>query len=571
LGGDLSLWCLSRPLAGPVQLAQNMTEPAPQTLPHPETARADDGMAAVWASLRDPALVQAIQHLEADRLGDAEGLIRRHLARQPEDALALTMMGDLADRLGIFDQAEGFLERSIARAPGFDDARLKLAQVLKAQGKTEAAITALDALLARDPDHLAGLKAKERIFAETGEYYRAIGVHERLLRLEPGTPGPLLRQGNALRTIGKADEAVLAFRKAIAIDPLCAEVWWSLSNMKSYRFSDEELARMEALVPEARAEADRTYFHFALGKGYEDKRDYARSFEHYAAANRSRLGLVPHSRDEFEQRIDEMIDFFSADFLAARKDAGAQARDPIFILGMPRAGSTLVEQILSSHSAIEGTAELPDMPALVRRLVSDRWQDVNARYPHVIRDLTPADFTALGERYLEDTRRHRKTDRPYFIDKLPMNWLQTGLIHLILPNATIIDARREPMACCFANFKQHFARGQTFAYSLTDVGHYYRNYVRMMEHFDTVLPGRVIRLQHEELLDDPERAIREMLDRMGLPFEEGCLRFHENKRAVRTPSAEQVRRPLNRDAVDLWRSYEPWLDPLKQALGPLTP
>lgn len=554
-----------------MQLAQSMTDPQSQTLPHAQDAPADDGMAAVWASLRNPVLVRAIQHLEADRLGDAEGLIRQHLASQPEDALALTMMGDLADRLGIFDQAEGFLRRSIARAPGFDDARLKLAQVLKAQGKSEEAIAALDALLARDEDHLAGLKAKERIFAETGEYHRAIGVHERLLRLESGMPGPLLRQGNALRTIGKADQAVLAFRRAITIDPLCAEVWWSLSNMKSYRFSDEELGRMEALLPEARAEADRTYFHFALGKGYEDKRDYARSFEHYAAANRSRLSLVPHSRAELEQRIDEMLDFFSADFLAARAGSGAKAPDPIFILGMPRAGSTLVEQILSSHSAIEGTAELPDMPALVRRLVSDRWQDAGARYPHVLRDLDADALTALGERYLEDTRRHRKTDRPHFIDKLPMNWLQTGLIHLILPNATIIDARREPMACCFANFKQHFARGQTFAYSLADVGHYYRQYVRMMDHFDTALPGRVIRLQHEELLDDPEAAIRALLERMGLPFEEACLRFHENKRAVRTPSAEQVRRPLNRDAVDLWRSYEPWLGPLKQALGPLAP
>lgn len=528
-----------------------------------------DGMTAVWESLRHPMLVQAIRHLELDELQEAEGLVREYLRRTPNDALGLTMMGDIADRLGIFVEAENFLRTALSFAPGFDDAHLKLAHVLKSQGRSDDAVAALDRLLARNPDHLSALKAKERILADVGDYLGAIECHKILLRLEPDKPGPLMRHGQALRTIGKADEAAAAFQKAIEIDPQSAEIWWSLSNMKSYRFSQAEIDRMEALLPAARSDGDRTYFHFALGKAYEDRKEYAPSFDHYSAANACRLQMVPHSQEDIERRVDDNIAFFNKEFLASRAGSGATDPDPIFIVGMPRAGSTLVEQILSSHAQVEGTAELPEMPALVRRLISDRWQDVNARYPDVIADLNGDELRNLGNRYLADTRRHRKSDRPYFIDKLPMNWLQSGLIHLILPNATIIDARREAMACCFANFKQHFARGQTFAYSLSDVGHYYRQYVRMMAHYDEVLPGRVIRLQHESLLDDPEATIRNLLERMGLPFDEACLRFHENKRAVRTPSAEQVRRPLNRDAVDLWRNYDPWLGPLKQALGPL--
>lgn len=522
-------------------------------------------------SLRHPLLVAAIRHLGDQQLREAEGLIRRRLAAAPDDALALMMMGELTFRLGINDEAKRFLARALEKAPGFDDARLKLAQVFRAAGDSQAAIATLETLTDRNPDHLDALKAIERIHAETGEYRRALDIHARLILLEPEKPGPFLRQGNALRTLGEADEAVRSYRNAIAIDPNCAEVWWSLANMKSYRFDAEEIARMRMLVDEAPDRMDRMYFHFALGKAFEDRGEYAPSFEHYAAGNRERLIEIPHDRGNVEGRVNDAIAFYTSAFLESRAGVGSTAADPIFIIGMPRAGSTLVEQILSSHSQIEGTAELPEMPTLVRRLVADRWQDVNARYPQVVGQLDRAEFAELGQWYLANTARHRKSDRPYFIDKLPMNWLQVGFIHLILPNAKIIDARREAMACCFANFKQHFARGQSFAYSLEDVGHYYRQYIRLMDHWDAVLPGRVIRLQHEDLLDDPEHEVRRLLDAVGLPFEDGCLRFHENARAVRTPSAEQVRRPLNRDAVDLWRSYEAWLGPLKKALGDLAP
>lgn len=546
-----------------------MTSSAPSL---PRTVNnSGDGMDAVMQSLRHPLLVAAIRHLGEQQLREAEGLIRRRLSEAPDDALALTMMGDLTFRLGINDQAAMFLTRALEKAPGFDDARLKLAQVFRAAGDSERALATLKILTDRDPDHLDALKATERLHAETGEYYRALDIHARLIRLEPHKPGPFLRQGNALRTLGRTDEAVRSYRDAIAIDPSCAEVWWSLANLKSYRFDDDDIAKMQELVGHAPDRMDRMHFHFALGKAFEDRREYASSFGHYAAGNRERLIEIPHARDNVDGRVNDAISFYTSAFLESRTGVGAAAADPIFIIGMPRAGSTLVEQILSSHSQIEGTAELPEMPTLVRRLVADRWQDASARYPDVVGQLDRGEFADLGEWYLANTARHRKSDRPYFIDKLPLNWLQVGLIHLILPNATIIDARRDAMACCFANFKQHFARGQTFAYSLDDVGHYYREYVRLMDHWNTVLPGRVIRLQHEDLLDDPEREVRRLLDAVGLPFEDACLRFHENARAVRTPSAEQVRRPLNRDAVDQWRHYEPWLGPLKDALGDLAP
>lgn len=527
--------------------------------------------AALVVSVRKPINVAAIRHLTDGRLRDAEALIRRRLAEQPEDALALMMMGDLTHRLSIYDQSENFLRRSLAIAPAFEDARLKLVNVLHAQGRTEEALAMLDGLLDRDPGNLAALDTCIRIMGEIGEYDRTLKYHEMLLRVKPDEPRPLVGYANTLKTVGRSGEAIQAYRRAIALDPGCSEAWWALSNMKARQLDAGDIARMESIINDGANDTQRMYLHFALGKAHEDSRQYEESFHHYAAGNLQRLKQIPHDPEEIEDKVDRAIEFFDADFFARHAGGGAAARDPIFIVGMPRAGSTLLEQILASHSQIEGTAELPEIPAMIRRLLGDRWRDVGARYPDLLDGLTTEQTKVLGDYYLSGAAMHRKENRPFFIDKLPINWLNAGFIRMVLPNATIIDARREPMACCFANFKQHFARGQTFAYSLSDVGHYYSAYVRLMTHFDRVLPHKILRLQHEDLLDDPETEIRRLLDGIGLPFEDGCLRFHENARAVRTPSAEQVRKPLNRDAVDLWRNYEPWLDELKQALGPLAP
>lgn len=527
-------------------------------------------MAAVIASSRDPAFAPAIVQLSKGELQSAESQIRALLARDPEDAFAIFMLGDLAARLNIHTEAERLLRRALSLAPSFEDAWLRLAGTLHSDGRTREAIAAFDEAIARNPDCLPALEAKVRILTETGEYDAALSVHEKLLALQPDRPGLFVGYGNTLKTIGRTAEAIEAYRSAIALDPAFADAWWALSNLKSYRFDPEDIARVEALTDDAAPEAA-VHYHFALGKAHEDARDHARAFHHYAAGNRTRRALLPYDRRQIEDEVERMIAFFDRPFLDSHRGMGSAARDPIFIVGMPRAGSTLVEQILSSHSQIEGTSELPEIPTMVRNLVSERWRDTGVRYPDVLASLSPSELAALGGQYLARAKRHRKTDRPFFIDKLPINWLHAGLIHTMLPRATIIDARREAMACCFANFKQHFARGQLFSCSLADTGHQYRCYTRLMAHFDEVLPGRIFRLQHEELLERPEATIRGLLDHIGVPFEEGCLRFHENARAVRTPSAEQVRRPLNRDAVDLWRSYEPWLDELKAVLGPLAP
>jgi len=528
-------------------------------------------MAAIMASLKLPLIAEAVDRLARGEYREAEALIRRRLAEQPEDALALTMMGDLTERLSIYDEAERYLRSGLELAPAFEDAQLKLGFVLLARDKTAEALAIFETLLARNPDNRAALKAQVRALVDTGEYARALAYHERLIALEPRLPTPFVAYGHTLKTLGRPREATEAYRHALALDPRCAEAWWALSNMKAGQLDQNDVATMEARLRETPPGPHRMYLHFALGKALEDSRDYAQSFHHYAAGNRERLALNPHHRKGVEHPVDRTIAQFDAAFLRDRVGAGTPARDPIFILGMPRAGSTLLEQILSSHPAIEGTAELPLIPTIVRTVVSERWRDVEARYPEVLATLALDEFAALGLRYLDGAARHRKTSRPFVIDKLPGNWMHIGLIHLMLPNATIIDARREPMACCFANFKQYFARGQSFAYDLGDVGHYYRQYVRLVDHFDMMLPGRVLRLQHEDLLENPEREVRRLLASIGLEFDPACLRFYENARPVRTPSAQQVRRPINRDAVDLWRNYEPWLGDLKQALGPLAP
>jgi hypothetical protein len=314
---------------------------------------------------------------------------------------------------------------------------------------------------------------------------------------------------------------------------------------------------------------DRLHFEFALGKALEDAASYEESFAHYAVGNAIRREHHRHNADEHTAYVRRSKALYTTDFFAARAGAGAPASDPIFILGLPRAGSTLLEQILASHSLVEGTMELPDIPAIAHELAGRTAKDAEPRYPQVISGLTHAELRALGERYLAATRVQRKGSAPFFIDKMPNNCLNVGLIHLILPNAKIIDARRHPLGCCFSAFKQHFARGQNFSYALDDVGRYYCDYVELMAHFDAVLPGRIHRVFYERMIEDTEREVRRLLASCGLPFEEQCLRFYENNRAVRTASSEQVRQPIFHEGVDHWRHYEAWLGPLKEVLGPV--
>ncbi len=428
-------------------------------------------------------------------------------------------------------------------------------------------------MLESDPGNPAHANLRAAALGRIGGYDEALALYEELTRRFPDHAKLWMSYGHMLKTVGRQEDGIAAYRRALAADPGLGEIWWSLANLKTIRFDAADRSAMEAALvaaePESDARADdRLHLHFALGKAYDDSDEHEPAFRHYAAGNAIRSAQLGYRAAETRATVDAIIAASTAEFFAARAGAGDPAPDPIFILGMPRAGSTLIEQILSCHSAIEGTMELPDIPALALGLGRETKQD-GRRWIEALAEAPHAQLAELGAAFLDRTAVQRKTGKPFYIDKLPNNWLYTVFIRLILPNAKIIDARRAPLDCCFSNFRQHFAKGQAFSYGLADVGAYYRDYVRLMAHIDAVQPGRVHRVVHEALLDEPEAEVRKMIAYLGQPFEEACMAFHANARAVRTASSEQVRRPINRDGVGQWQPYEEWLGPLKDALGPV--
>lgn len=525
---------------------------------------------ALAASVRDPRLMQAGLALVEGQLAVAERLLRPHLKEKPTDIAAIRMMAELAGRLGRYGDSENLLRRALELAPGFTAARANLATVLYRQNRPAEAIEVLDTLLDGEPENPAHQNLKAAALGRIGGYEEAIALYAAVLDRFPDQPKVWMSYGHVLKTVGRQSDSVAAYRRAIAAAPSLGEAWWSLANLKTVELGDSDVAAMESgLTTPGLGEEDRFHLHFALGKALEDSGEPDRAFAHYAEGNRLRRAGLAYDPDEIELHVQRSVTLFTPAFFAARQGQGCAARDPVFVLGMPRAGSTLIEQILASHSQVEGTMELPDVPALAKRLGGRRLKSESTAYPECLADLSAAELEALGQEYLERTRIQRKTAKPLFIDKLPNNWVHVGLIRLILPNAKIIDAHRHPLACTFSNFKQHFARGQGFSYDLAELGRYYRTYVELMRHFDAVLPGRIHRVIYEHMVDDPEGEVRRLLDYLGLPFEEDCLRFYENERAVRTASSEQVRQPINREGLDQWRAFEPWLGPLKKALGPV--
>jgi tetratricopeptide (TPR) repeat protein len=526
-------------------------------------------LAGVRASTSDPLLMRAALALADGRLDIAEPILRDRLKQQPTDVAAIRMLAELAGRLGRNGDAENLLRRAVELAPGFAPARFNLALVLYRRHKAEESLAELDRLLATDPDNPGYRNLLGAVFSRIGDHERAIPQFEKVLSGRSNNAAMWMNYGHALKTVGRQADSIAAYRRSIAIHAGLGEAWWSLANLKTVRFSADEIAAMErALEEPAIGTEDRFHLHFALGKALEDAQAWEGSFRHYAEGNRLRRDRIDYSADETSDQVARSRSLFTAPFFADRAGQGAQAADPIFVLGMPRSGSTLVEQILASHSMVEGTSELPDIGAIAHRLAG-RKGDGRSAYPEVLADLSAEELRALGEEYLDRTRIHRHSDRPYFIDKMPNNWMHVGLIRLILPNATIIDTRRHPLGCCFSNFKQHFARGQAFSYSLDDIGRYYADYVAAMAHADAVLPGGVHRVFHEAMVEDTETEVRRLLDACGLSFEPACLRFWETDRAVQTASSEQVRQPIFREGLDQWCHYEPWLDPLKDALGGL--
>ncbi|MDP3677097.1 MAG: sulfotransferase [Novosphingobium sp.] len=519
-------------------------------------------LAAIRAAVHDPELQRAALALADNRLSEAEPLLKARLKAVPTDVAAIRMLAELAGRIGRHRDAESLLRRALELAPRFHAARSNLATVLHRQNRTAEALAELDALMAAEPEHMGHANLRAAALTKVGEFDEALELYETVLARSPGHARIWMSYGHALKTVGRSEDSVAAYRRAIVAQPSLGEAWWSLANLKTARFVQADIAAMrEALTGAGLGEEDRFHLHFALAKALEDVGEADAAFDHYLIANRLRRAAQPYDAAETARAVDRTIALFTPALVAGLAGSGCEALDPVFIVGLPRAGSTLIEQILASHSQIEGTMELPDIPAMVARLGSER------RYLEGIAELSADERRALGEEYLARTRIQRKTDRPLFIDKLPNNWAHVGFIKAILPNAAIIDARRHPLDCGVSNFRQHFARGQAFSYDLGDIGTYYADYVRLMAHFDAAMPGAVHRVFHEALVADPEAEVRKLLAALGLEFEEATLRFHENTRAVRTASSEQVRRPVNRDGIGQWRRYSELIDPLRQALG----
>ena len=499
--------------------------------------------------------------------GEEERQLRERIARAPGDADAVAALSDLLARTGRIGESAALLDRALAAAPEAHALRLRLSLLREHQSHFPAAL----ALLRDVPRALRRsfeLGAREAsLLAQLGRRDEEIAIYRDLLREQPRNAALWMSLGNALNYAGESAEAVEALRTATGLAPAFGEPWWSLANLKRFRFEDGDVAAMEQALRTELPPADALHFHFALGRAFEQRGDPARAFDHYAAGNRIRAAALAPEQMLVTPFVDAAVATFTRALFDHYRGAGADAEGPIFVVGLQRSGSTLIEQILASHPQIEGTAELATMKQLADELAALAAANGRTLLEQIAS--SPGElFRRVGEEYLARTRPYRLEGKRFFVDKLPANWMSIGLIRLALPNARIIDARRHPMACGFSNFKQHYATGVTFAYDLESIGRFYADYLRLMRHFDAVQPGAVLHVLNEGLVEDPEAEVRRMLDYVGVPFDPACLDFHANTRAVHTPSAEQVRRPINRDGLDAWRSYEPWLGPLRDALGP---
>jgi tetratricopeptide (TPR) repeat protein len=503
--------------------------------------------------------MEAAAAMHENRLDIAERILKPHLKEDPYDARAIRMLAELAARIGRLKDSETLLRRALEINPNFTEARANLAMVLGRLGRAAEALPLIDDIIAAEPDRSGNLSLHAATLARLGDFDQALELYEEVIAKAPNQPRSLLTYGHMLKTVGRQDEAIAAYRKAIAANPAVGEIWWSLANLKTFKFSRADIAEMERVLARNDLEDDdRFHIEFALGKAFHDLDQSDEAFVHYAAGNALRRRYHPFIPGHLTEFVNRSIELFTAEVL--ERPGGNPAQDPIFVVGMPRAGSTLVEQILSSHSLVEGTAELPEMPPIARG---------RGNYPASAVKMTAEERREAGDEYLRRSAVQRRTDRPFFVDKLPNNWMFVPFIHMVLPNAKIIDARRHPLGCCMSNYRQHFARGQDFTYDLTDLGRYYSDYVRLMAHMDLVMPGRVHRVIYERMVDDTETEVRALLDYCRLEFEPGCLEFYKTERAVRTASSEQVRKPIYKDAADEWRRYEPHLGPLKEALGPV--
>lgn len=503
-----------------------------------------------------------IAAMRAGNFAQARLMLQDRLAKNPNDADALEKLAEIAASQRSIEEATMLLQKAIAVDPSV---QRRLALIAHLQRNSPAmALAEIEQLpqAVRDDYEIRGIEAS--LTGVLGMHDRQISLFKAMLKEEPGNPGVWVTMGNALKTVGRTEEAVKALQRAIRIDPAFGNAWWTLANFKSFKFSPRDIKQMQAALGMRPPEDQALQIHFALGKAYEDRSDYEPSFRHYATGNALHARTVPAGSALMTDAVDSSIATFTPELFTRNENAGHSEEGPIFVVGLHRSGSTLIEQILASHPLVEGTTEIPVMKVIRERVARKSGKSA----AEAINELDHAEIRMIGQEYIERTRPFRLTDRPFFVDKLPGNWFNLALIRIALPNARIVDARRHPMACGFSNFKQNYAAGATFSYDLGWIGTFYRDYWRFMQHFNAIEPGVVCRMLNESLIDDPEGEVRRMLDHLRLPFDPACLEFHKNERAVRTPSSEQVRRPINRDGVDYWRHYEPWLGELKEALGP---
>ena len=511
-----------------------------------------------------------ISYLSANRLADAERLCRFFMQKNKTHIEGMRLMAEIATRTGVFDDAEFLLETVMELKPDHRDANIQLVHVLLRRQRFHKAYQRACALHQNDKEtNLQVLALYASACFGVGENSEAIATYRRMIELSPKDPALRVSEAHIHNAMGDSAAAVDLFQQAYRIQPNFGDAFWSLANTKSYKFSDDELDGMRTALRETETpELDQIQIHFALGKALEDRRDYDTAFDHYARGNALKLATANHSTEQLDIRVATQIDTCTTDLFERLSGAGHPAPDPVFIVGLPRAGSTLLEQILASHSQVDGTMELHDILDLAKRLRGrDKAGDPSPRYPRILGELPEEKFAQFGEQFIADTRAYRGA-APLFIDKMPNNFFHVGLIKLILPRAKVIDARRHPLSCCFSGFKQLFGEGQEFSYGLEEIGNYYRQYMRLMQHWDEVLPDFVLRVQHEDVVEDLEGQVRRLLDFCELPFEQACLDFHKTDRSIRTPSSEQVRQPIYRSGLDQWRHFEAHLDPLKQALGP---
>jgi tetratricopeptide (TPR) repeat protein len=516
-----------------------------------------------------PELLSVASFIQEGRIFKAEQLCRAFLQRNGHHIEAMRLLAEIGMKFNAYDEAEFLLESCKVLEPENVSAHFDYVKVLRKRQKFELALVEASELRAKEPENpeFEMLYANENL--AVGNFDEAMLVYEALLGSMPNNPGINLTYGHALKTVGRQDDAIAAYRRAYQVRPDCGDAFWSLANLKTYRFDDAEIAQMrERQASPMTALDDRYHLCFALGKALEDRGEYAGSFEYYELGNRLKREELNYDPARLSNEMRLQRELVTPELFERFAGAGHGASDPIFIVGLPRAGSTLLEQILASHSQVEGTMELPNIFALAYRLDRQRLVGEEPEYPGNLANLTREDLARFGEEFIRDTQIYRKQGKPFFIDKMPNNFRHIGLIHMILPNAKIIDARRGAMGCCFSGFKQLFAEGQEFTYGLKEIGQYYTDYVALMDHWHSVLPGKILQVRYEDVVADLDTQVRRLLDYCELPFEEACINFHQTERAVRTASSEQVRQPIFKSGVDQWENFSEYLDPLRNILGP---